>query len=115
MLLLAVQLVPGKMFEHLRMDGFYHALAVGLFALLVLMGPIHPGPVLAREDSGSRLTKQLFFLRPVLPIDEDHERLVALGGAVLHFGVGGDDDDVARLDEVRPAPLTQIVPLPRGP
>ena len=37
-----MQLVPGKMFEPLRMDGFYHALAVGLFALLVLMGPIHP-------------------------------------------------------------------------
>src|SRR5206468_3895753 len=30
-LLMAVQLLPGKVLEPLRMDGFYHALAAGLF------------------------------------------------------------------------------------
>ena len=38
-LLMAVQLLPGKVFEPLRLADFYHSLAVALLAVLVLIGP----------------------------------------------------------------------------
>jgi hypothetical protein len=42
-LLVVVHLVPGKVLERSGADRYYHALAAGLFAGLVLWGPVRKG------------------------------------------------------------------------
>jgi hypothetical protein len=42
-LLLVVHLVPGKVLEPGGVDRYYHALTAGLFAGLVLWGPVRKG------------------------------------------------------------------------